>query len=55
MADTDEVFSGECAELYAATYDRANGLLYVAEREAGEWGETAVHVWRVQVRSADLF
>ena len=44
----DRLFGGECATLFAATFDRANKLLYVAEREAGEWGETAVHVWRVQ-------
>ncbi len=42
-----EVFSGECAEPGAVAYDRERGLLYVSEREAGPWGETAVHVWRV--------
>ena len=45
---TDEVFGGECATLGAAAYDRERGLLYVTEREAGPWGETAVHVWRVE-------
>jgi len=45
---TDEVFGGECATLGAAAYDRERRLLYVTEREAGPWGETAVHVWRVE-------
>lgn len=45
---TDKVLGGECAILGAVAYDRERGLLYVAEREAGPWGETVVHVWKVQ-------
>ncbi len=44
---TDEVLGGECATLGDAAYDRERRLMYVAEREAGPWGETVVHVWSV--------
>jgi len=43
-----QVFDPACAKLGAAAYDRARGLLYVTEQTAGLWGETAVHVWRVE-------
>lgn len=44
----DEVLDQECASLGAAAHDRERGLLYVAEQEAGPWGETVVHVWQVE-------
>jgi hypothetical protein len=44
----EEVLEPECAVLGAAAYDQQRGLIYVAEQEAGPWGETAVHVWRVE-------
>jgi hypothetical protein len=44
----DEVLDQECAWLGAAAHDRERGLLYVAEQEAGPWGETVVHVWKVE-------
>jgi hypothetical protein len=43
----EEVFDSECALLGAAAHDPARGLIYATEQEAGPWGETAVHVWRV--------
>jgi hypothetical protein len=43
-----EVFDRDCAVLGAAAYDPERDLLYVAEQEAGPWGETAVHVWTVE-------
>lgn len=42
-----EVFDPDCGVLASAAYDRERGLLYVAERAAGPWGETAIHVWQV--------
>lgn len=48
----DEVFDPECGVLSAVTFDREHGLIYVAEQAAGEWGDTAIHVWKV---SASLF
>mgnify|MGYP001123021462 CR=1 FL=1 len=45
---TDEVIGGECALLGAAAHDRERGLIYVAEQQAGPWGETVVHVWHVE-------
>jgi hypothetical protein len=44
----DRVLRPECATLGAAAYDRARGLLYVTEEEAGPWGETVVHVWQME-------
>ncbi|MFQ6094430.1 MAG: DNRLRE domain-containing protein, partial [bacterium] len=44
----NEVFDWECAILGAVAYDWERGLMYVTEQEAGPWGETAVHVWRVE-------
>ncbi len=44
----EEVLDQECAVLGAAAYDRERGLIYVTEQEAGPWGETVVHVWRVE-------
>jgi hypothetical protein len=43
----DEVFDAACAVFGSAAYDRERQRLYVAERGAGPWGETAVHVWGV--------
>lgn len=43
-----EVFDPACAVFGAAAYDRERALLYVTEQTAGPWGETAVHVWRVE-------
>lgn len=37
----------DCAALGGAAYDRTNQRLYVAEHLAGEWGETAIHVWEI--------
>lgn len=45
---TAEVFDPDCGRLAGVAYDPANGLIYVTEAEAGEFGETAVHVWRVE-------
>lgn len=44
---TSEVFDADCARLRGVALDRDHGLIYVAESEVGEFGETAVHVWRV--------
>jgi hypothetical protein len=44
----EEVLDRECAALGAAAYDQERGLIYVTEQEAGPWGETVVHVWRVE-------
>jgi hypothetical protein len=44
----EEVLEPECAVLGAAAYDQDRGLIYVTEQEAGPWGETVVHVWRVE-------
>jgi hypothetical protein len=44
---TAEVFNVDCPRLNAVAYDRANRLIYVTESQAGPWGETAVHVWKV--------
>ena len=43
----EEVFDRECGTFGAAAYDEERKLVFVAEREAGRWGETAVHVWKV--------
>jgi hypothetical protein len=43
----NEVMDQACANLGAAAYDQARGLIYVTEQEAGPWGETVVHVWQV--------
>jgi hypothetical protein len=42
-----EVLNAQCAVLGAAAFDRETQVLYVAEQEAGPWGETVVHVWQV--------
>jgi hypothetical protein len=52
---TDVVFEPDCARLGAASYDRQRRLLYVAERIAGPWGATAVHVWEVTALFGDDF
>ena len=44
---TAEVFDADCGRLSGVAYDRQRQLLYVTERAAGEFGMTAVHVWRV--------
>ncbi len=44
----DNVLNSECATLNAVAYDQARQLVYITEREAGPFGETVVHVWRVQ-------
>ena len=46
-SSVNEVIDQECAILGAAAYDQERGLIYVTEQEAGPWGETVVHVWRV--------
>ena len=43
----EEVFDPDCGVLSSVALDRENGLIYVAESAAGEWGDTAIHVWRV--------
>jgi hypothetical protein len=43
-----EVFDPDCGVLGAVAFDRDNGLIYVAEQAAGEWGDTAIHVWQVE-------
>lgn len=45
----DEVFDPDCGVLASVAFDRENGLIYVAESAAGEWGDAAIHVWRVDV------
>ena len=42
-----EVFDPDCGFLSAVAVDRERGLIYVAERTAGPFGETAIHVWEV--------
>lgn len=42
-----EAFNDDCGILQAATFDRANGLIYVTESSAGQYGRVAVHVWEV--------
>ncbi|MCD4749331.1 MAG: hypothetical protein K8R59_08150 [Thermoanaerobaculales bacterium] len=42
-----EVFDPDCGVLSAVAFDREHGLIYVAEQAAGEWGDTAIHVWQV--------
>jgi hypothetical protein len=44
----EEVLDHECAALGAAAYDEESGLIFVSEQEAGPWGETVVHAWRVE-------
>jgi hypothetical protein len=44
----DELFDRDCGLLNAAAYDATRNLVYVAETEAGPWGETAIHVWKVR-------
>lgn len=46
------MFNPECASLNAVAYDEANQRLYVTERQAGPWGETAVHVWSVDAAAS---
>jgi hypothetical protein len=43
-----EAFEPQCAVLGAAAHDAERGLIYVTERQAGPWGETAVHVWEIR-------
>ncbi len=43
-----EVFDPDCGQLSAITYDAERQLVYVTERAAGPFGETAVHVWQLQ-------
>jgi hypothetical protein len=52
---TSVVFVPDCARLGAVAYDPSERLLYVAERQAGPWGETAVHVWEVTTLFTDDF
>ena len=47
FSPVNDVFDPECGFLSAVAFDRAHGLIYVAEQAAGEWGDTAIHVWRV--------
>lgn len=47
LSPENRFFSGECATLGAAAYDQERALIYVPEQEAGNDGETAVHVWKV--------
>lgn len=48
----DEVFDPDCGFLSAVAFDRVRGLIYVAEQAAGEWGDTAIHVWRIRSSGA---
>jgi hypothetical protein len=43
-----EVFDADCGQLRGVAYDADRRLLYVTERAAGPFGETAVHVWEVR-------
>jgi len=50
------LFDPDCGVMSAVAFDRGHQLIYVAEREAGEWGDTAIHVWKVRdVLFADGF
>lgn len=40
-------FNDSCGLLNGVVYDAVNQLVYVTENNAGPWGETAVHVWRI--------
>jgi hypothetical protein len=44
---TPWVIDPACAHLRGVAFDRASGLIYVAESEAGADGQTVVHVWQV--------
>ncbi len=46
FALTSQVIDPDCAHLAGVAHDPINGLIYVTEAEAGEFGETAVHVWK---------
>ncbi len=47
QALTAEVFDPNCGRLAGVAHDEIRGLIYVTETEAGENGETAVHVWKI--------
>lgn len=44
-----QMFNPDCGVLAAVAYDAQRQLIYAAEQNAGEYGATAVHVWRVDV------
>ncbi len=46
------LFNPTCGILGAAAYDATRGLIYAAEQEAGPDGQIAVHVWRIDARTA---
>jgi len=43
-----EVFDPDCGRLRGVAYDAVSRLIYVTERAAGPFGETAVHVWELR-------
>ncbi len=51
---TDVAFNADCAEPGSAAYDIQRNILYVAEQDAGPYGETAVHVWSVSERNTPI-
>lgn len=44
-----QMFKPNCGIFRAVAYDAQRGLIYVTEGNAGSFGATAVHVWRVEV------
>lgn len=53
LRSTVQMFNPNCGVFGAVAYDAEHGLIYVTEQSAGEYGATAVHVWRVEVREAE--
>jgi hypothetical protein len=45
---TAELFDPDCGRPSAVAYDEANHLIYVTEAAVGPFGQTAVHVWKVE-------
>lgn len=45
---TDVLFKPNCGILNDVAYDATRKLIYATERDAGPFGETIVHVWRVE-------
>jgi len=49
-----QLLQPNCGNLTDATYDAARQLIYVAQGNAGPFGETVVHVWAVETNPATI-